>query len=96
MTWNPDPRFPSHVVEMAACCARGDDVRGPLADWFEENGMIETADFARDTSLGMVSNGRLTRSVLLGVIVGDGWANFPSDLECVYAELAQWLESRKL
>jgi hypothetical protein len=73
-TWNPDPRWPQHIVALAAAIADGVDARPMLHDALLEEGLPEIARYVSICSLGCIADSCFTRSIPIGIILNDGCA----------------------
>lgn len=105
--WKPDPRWPDIVIQMARNCAVGIDDRGPLADWFEEQGMEFTSQWVKqDVEEPLGIRNVYAKGVVIGIILGDGYGGNDPDkifrnyitgeVDSVGLELIQYLASRTL
>lgn len=82
MKWNPDPRWPRHIVQLCEALAEGEECQYALHDAFLEEGLPESAKSTLEpregydpiiTPAGMIGETRLTRSVIAGIVLNDGY-----------------------
>lgn len=80
--WNPDPKWPRHIIMLAEVIVEGDDVREPLHDALLEEGLPLTAIEILHTVLGKCwVKPEWAASFIIGIILNDtyrcGWQGVP-------------------
>ena len=64
LNWNPDQRWPEHIIGLTKDIARGKDVRAEFKDAFEEEGLFLCAKNVDILELGVLPiRTQLTKSV---------------------------------